>query len=106
MTRFPIHANMTTTGPALQSLHRQKAYRDAFEARLARLVGEDTLGVFILALANANYDGAIFDRLHGALRTAFGHWCDRFDGGDPRAAAAAKDDVEVFARLRALGFGI
>lgn len=105
MTRFPIRANMTTDRSGATVFASPKAYRDAFEARLARLVGEDTLGVFILALANANYDGAIFDRLHGALRTAFGHWCDRFDGGDPRAAAAAKDDVEVFARLRALGFG-
>lgn len=106
MTRFPIHTIMTTDRPGaaaavFASPHR---FREAFEQRLAGLVNEDTLGVFILALANASHDGAMFDRLRDPLRTAFGRWCDHFDGGGPLAIGAAADDAEVFTRLRTLGF--
>lgn len=106
MTRFPIHTIMTTdaTGAATAVFASPHRVREAFERRLAGLVDEDTLGVFILALANASYDDAMFDRLRARLRTAFGRWCARFDDGDPRAVGAAADDADVFTRLRTLGF--
>jgi diadenosine tetraphosphate (Ap4A) HIT family hydrolase len=68
------------------------------------LVGHDTLGVFVLALANASFEGALFERLRARLRDDFARWEARFDTGDPRAIGAARDDVAVFERLRRHGF--
>jgi diadenosine tetraphosphate (Ap4A) HIT family hydrolase len=80
------------------------ALRERFEAGLERLVAHDTLGVFVLALANASFERALFERLHGRLRDAFRRWERRFDAGDPRALQAAPDDRDVFERLRRYGF--
>jgi hypothetical protein len=80
------------------------AFRAAFEQRLFDLVDHDVLGVFILALANASFEGHLFERLGGRLRTAFMRWEERFESGDRRAVGAAPDDIAVFQRLREHGF--
>jgi diadenosine tetraphosphate (Ap4A) HIT family hydrolase len=75
-----------------------------FDARLSALVDHEVLGVFILALANASFFPATFERFRDRLRQAFARWERRFDRAEPQAVDAAVDDVEVFLRLRALGF--
>jgi hypothetical protein len=80
------------------------ALRVHFERRLASLVDHEKLGVFVLALANASFERALFERLQGRLGDAFGRWERRFDAGDPRALQAAADDRDVFERLRRHGF--
>lgn len=80
------------------------ALRERFEAGLERLIDHDTLGVYVLALANASFERALFERLHERLHTAFTHWEARFDAGDALALNAAPDDRDVFERLRRHGF--
>ena len=80
------------------------ALRDAFEQKLIELLEQDVLGVFILVLANASFERSTFERLHQPLAAAFARWNARFDAGDDRVTAAPADDVEVFERLRRLGF--
>jgi diadenosine tetraphosphate (Ap4A) HIT family hydrolase len=78
--------------------------RAAFEDRLQALLDSDQLGAFILVLANASFEPALFERLRDVLGRRFDQWCGLFDRRDPRAVGAAADDVEVFQRLRELGF--
>lgn len=78
--------------------------RALFGERLLRLVDTDVLGVFILVLANASFDAALFERLRAPLAATFARWADRFDRHDPRAVDAAVDDVAVFSGLRDFGF--
>jgi len=80
------------------------ALRDAFEHKLVALLDRDSLGVFILVLANASFERSTFERLHRPLASAFARWSERFDSGDGRVLAAPADDVDVFERLRRLGF--
>jgi len=80
------------------------ALRNAFESKLIELLEQDVLGVFILVLANASFERSTFERLYGPLASAFARWNGRFDIGDDRVAAAPPDDVDVFERLRRLGF--
>lgn len=82
----------------------QAALARCFEDGLERMLRHDLLGVFILVLANASFEEAMFARLQSTLKNAFDRWCARFDADDPRAAEAAPDDVAVFRRLRELGF--
>lgn len=78
--------------------------RDAFECKLIGLLDQDLLGVFILVLANASFERSTFDRLQRPLASAFARWDERVDSGDQRVLGAPADDVEVFSRLRRLGF--
>ena len=80
------------------------ALRHAFERRLIELLEQDELGVFILVLANASFERSTFDRLHQPLASTFARWVERLESGDRLALAAPADDVEVFKRLRRLGF--
>lgn len=77
--------------------------RQAFATGLGEMLDADVLGGFILVLANACHDGALFERLAQPLRAAHDRWCDRFDRDDPLALNAAADDVDVFRQVRALG---
>ncbi len=108
MTLFPSRRpNMVTnTDPvgAADVLSSPAALRDAFESRLADLVREESLGVFILVLANASFASASFERLRPLLAATFRGWCERIDAGDSVARAAPMDDIAVFRRLRTLGF--
>ena len=78
--------------------------QQAFAAGLGGMLDADVLGGFILVLANACHDSVLFERLAPSLRAAHARWCERFDRDDPLALNAAADDVEVFQRVRALGF--
>ncbi len=108
MTRFPSpRPDMgTNTEPAgnAGALASPAALRDAFDSRLADLVDADSLGVFILALANASFESSSFEKLRPAFAAAFGAWCERLDVGDESVRAAPADDVAVLRRLRDLGF--
>lgn len=78
-------------------------FQSGFEAGLRRMLDTPTLGAFILVLANASFDAAMYPRFRPMLMQAFGRWCRRFDTADPQAVAAPVDDRAVFARLRATG---
>lgn len=80
-----------------------RALRRTFENGLAAMLAHDLLGVFILVLANASYEPAMYARLRAPLQSVYRRWCDRFDADDALAGTAAPDDVATFERLRAMG---
>ena len=80
------------------------ALRAAFDDGLNKLLRHDSLGAFVLVLANASHEPSALDRLRAPLAEAFAGWSARIDRRDPRATDAARDDAEVFASLRRLGF--
>ncbi len=80
------------------------ALQSAFEQRLQAMLDIDQLGVFILVLANASFESAMFERMHRALATAFAVWKQRLDKGDPLVTEAAPDDQRVFEQLCRYGF--
>ena len=89
-----------------QIFSREAELRERFVQGLeAMLAAHEGLGVFILVLANATYDEAIFRRLEPALRERFaraaaGVRATLRAGRQPEDPA---DDVAVFLRLMALG---
>ena len=80
----------------------RQRFVDGLEQMLADHEG---LGVFILVLANASYDEAIYERLASVLRARFDHAASgmREILRSGRRPADAPDDVDVFLRLMALG---
>jgi diadenosine tetraphosphate (Ap4A) HIT family hydrolase len=80
------------------------ALRVAFDDGLDKLLRHDSLGGFVLVLANASHEPSALDRLRAPLAQAFARWSARIDRQDARVIAAPRDDAEVFARLRRLGF--
>ena len=100
-TRQSMSATTESTETPFASL---PAFRAGFEVGLRRLLDAPTLGGFILVLANASFDAALYAAFKPALRAMFERWCERFDAGDPRAVEAAADDRAVFIRLRETGF--
>jgi hypothetical protein len=90
-------------GTASEMFGSPRRLREGFERRLLGLLGQDTPGAFILVLANAAFEPAMFERLRGALADAFETWCGRFERGDRAATGAAADDAAVFEQIRQLG---
>lgn len=80
------------------------ALRDGFERSLVRMLDQELLGAFVLVLANAGFEPQMWQRLRPSLQAAFESWCRRFDDAHPSVQGAAPDDVDVFERLRGLGF--
>jgi diadenosine tetraphosphate (Ap4A) HIT family hydrolase len=80
-----------------------EAYVDGFEVALRRVLGEPSLGAFILVLANASFDAARYRRFRVDLDRAMDRWSDAFDRGLQEAQDAPADDVEVFRQLRDIG---
>lgn len=83
-----------------------EALRDAFTAGLGRLLGEgEGPGAFILALANANFDPSLRERLDGALRRRFQALAQDHSSalaaGQPPPGPA--DDVGVLGALLEIG---
>jgi hypothetical protein len=76
--------------------------REAFEAGLLRMLEGDSLGAFILVLANASFEDGMSDRLRKPLAAAFERWSQAATAGDPAYQGAAADDVTVFEQLRQL----
>lgn len=83
------------------------AFRDAFVAGLDRQLAEPGLGTFILVLANASFDADIWPQLRDRLE-------HRFDQLSVEVAEALRsgrkltypeDDLMVFLKLMAMGFG-
>lgn len=75
----------------------------AFAAGLRRMLDTESLGAFILVLANASYEAAMLERLQRPLREAFRHWREAAAQGMPAYRQAAPDDVSVFQQLPAEG---
>lgn len=82
------------------------AYREAFVAGLERQLAEPGLGTYILVLANACFDPAIWPRLRQPLAARFQSLAE-----EVRAAlrgggrlAYPEDDLVVFLKLMAMGF--
>lgn len=83
------------------------ALEDRFAAGLAALLdAHRTLGVYILVLANAAYDDALWARLAPALARRHAHLADELKGAlrAGRALDEPDDDVMVFLKLDAIGF--
>lgn len=86
-------------------LQSPAAFQEAFIAGLERQLAEPGLGSFILVLANASFDAAIWPSLRGAI-------AERFDSlsGEVRDALRSgvrlnypEDDLLVFLKLMAMG---
>lgn len=84
----------------------EPSLRDAFIDGLERLLDHDTTGTYILVLANAAYDPAVWAHLEGPLRERFVTLAERYRetlrAGRPLPDPA--DDAAVFLRLMAIGF--
>lgn len=82
------------------------ALRTAFENGLDRQLQEESLGTFILVLANAMFDESIFtklkDRLHEKYEQKKQHYANDLRQGKP--LQDAPDDILVFQKLIAMGF--
>jgi hypothetical protein len=98
---------MTTTDPEKNTaplFASPAAFRDAFEQGLQVMLEEDQLGAFVLVLANASYEAAMFERMRPRLREVYERWRRRFDVGEEPAVNAPADDAAVFQRLCDIGF--
>ena len=78
------------------------AFRAAFSDGLADMLADEGLGSFILVLANAGSEPAIWDQLHQRLAARFAELAGRHRAGD--LADTAPDDLAVFEQLLAVGF--
>lgn len=76
--------------------------RATFEAGLRRMLETESLGAFILVLANASFDADMLGRLRSDLRKAFRRWCAAADSGSAGYRQSATDDLAVFEKLRAI----
>jgi len=83
-----------------------ESLRTAFESGLERQLAEDSLGTFILVLANALLDETIFTKFKHRLREKFEqkkqHYSSTLRQGKP--LHDAPDDMLVFLKLIAMGF--
>lgn len=107
-TRYPIPrtstANMTEPG----IFRNREVLREAFIDGLERMLAEHhNLGVFILVLANATYDAPIYQRLQRPLQERFEQLSEQMRATlrAGRPLGDAPDDVLVFLKLMAVGFG-
>ena len=82
----------------------EQAFHTAFVSGLEQLPAENELGAFILVLANASFDPAIFQVLSPALKRQFQAWQQQFLESPAAAGNFAADDVAVFEKLRSAGF--
>lgn len=82
-----------------------ESLRAAFVAGLARQLAAPDLGAFILVLANARFDAAIWPMLGAPLSERFGALAEalRRDLRAGRALAAPEDDLAAFLKLMAMG---
>lgn len=83
------------------------AFGDAFQFGLQRLLeDEEGLGPFILVLANATFDAALYERLSLHLARHFGELAERCrrDFAVGREPREPPDDLAVFLQLMAIGF--
>ncbi len=80
-------------------------YRDAFALGLERLLENDQLGAFILVLANASYDEALWQRLWPRLNHRFQELGDELTEAlhHGRRLDHPEDDLLVFLKLLVLG---
>jgi hypothetical protein len=78
------------------------ALQDAFADGLATMLGDDGLGTFILVLANAASEPALWQALREPLAARHADLAERHARGE--LAGAPPDDLAVFEQLLALGF--
>ncbi len=92
---------------SLPSLFESKTHlQDAFVAGLERQLAEPGLGTYILVLANASFDPAIWPVLNGRLAVRFAELAAEVSEGlrSGRRLAYPDDDLMVFLKLMAMGF--
>jgi diadenosine tetraphosphate (Ap4A) HIT family hydrolase len=91
--------------PLPDIFHSLDAFRAVFADGLQRLLDDRGLGGYILALANASFDPALFIRLNSALRENFAYQCADLDSRqeDGRLEKLPPDDLAVFEQLRKIG---
>jgi hypothetical protein len=80
----------------------QAALQQAFGDGLAAMLANDGLGTFILVLANAASEPALWERLSEPLGVRYAQLAERHAGG--ALADAPADDLAVFEQLLVLGF--
>lgn len=91
----------------LPTLFESKTHlQDAFVAGLERQLAEPGLGTFILVLANASFDPAIWPILKGRLASRFAELAAEVGEGlrSGRKPTCPEDDLTVFLKLMAMGF--
>ena len=86
--------------------HSEDSLREAFVTGLRQLLDQPGLGVYILAHANASFDGAVYQLLQQPLRQRYAQLVKscREALGNGREMAGAPDDQLVFLKLMAIGF--
>lgn len=91
-----------TTDP----FHSAEALHDAFAAGLDRQLNDGGLGAFILALANASFEHALWVRLRDRIERRFEDLANllRKQLQTGESLAVAQDDQLVFLKLLAIGF--
>jgi hypothetical protein len=95
---------MNSATDALPDLLRSRArLGEAFETGLLRMLDSQSLGAFVLVLANASYEAAMLARLQPSLRGAFDRWRAAAEADAAAFRSAAPDDVAVFRQLPAGG---
>ncbi len=82
-----------------------ETFRSAFTAGLSELLRHDTLGVYILAQANASFDPSIHALLEAPLRERFDRLQRRYQKAlrEGRRLTDPLDDQTVFLKLMAIG---
>lgn len=95
---------MTTVDDALFS--SADKFRSTFEQGLIRLLDQQGLGVFILVLANANFDRNIHQLLEDPLHERFEQLKEYYSSAlrKGQSLADTADDLLVFLKLNAVGF--
>lgn len=83
----------------------RKQFRQTFEQGLIDLLHQDSLGLFILVLANASFDKHVHDYTHHELLNKFDLLAAkyRFLLQDGQFLTEAEDDILVFLKLMAMG---
>lgn len=83
----------------------KEQFRHIFEQGLVNLLDNDDLGIFILVLANASFDGHVYNYTHEALLEKYQKLADkyRFLLQDGQILTEPEDDILVFLKLMVIG---
>lgn len=79
------------------------AFATAFAEGLRQLLDDDGLGAYILVLANANFDAALYQALREDLHAGFERHLAALRAAQAQGTALPPDDVAVFEQLPAIG---
>ena len=82
----------------------EEAFLQAFKDGLDEMLDSDELGAFVLVLANATFDPAVYQQFNKRLARRFAQWLELFRNEPDAQRKFAADDVAVFKQLTDVGF--